>query len=458
MPQSVLVISDLHLGGASDFQMCSPDGQKLIAEFLEWTARRAHGGEDVHLVVNGDLVDFLAEVPFRALTVNDSDATRKFAEIVKRTKPVWDGFGAVASAGARITILLGNHDLELTLPGPSALLHETLGAGRISFLFGGEALDLGDVLIEHGNRCDSWNLVDHDSLRAIRSDISRRFEPLPVFPAPPGSKLVVDVMNSVKKELRFVDLLKPETDAVLPLLVALASVSVDQVQLVVDYYREQSRERFDDGQRPVNRSKVSNVATVVEQPMPPGAALALEMLAANDDGVDYRHVGAGGPLDFFHLWKTRSKERRHEMLGRLYEAFRYRVAEYGAAYSIDQERPEYLKAANASAHAGFKTVVYGHTHLAKRAPLVEGATYLNAGTWADLMRIPPGVLQGNRLVALGELEAFVGALESNDLGNWRRPRPTFAQIVMEGEDQITADVFRYIGGEEHTPLTDDGIW
>src|SRR4029079_11704760 len=161
---------------------------------------------------------------------------------------------------------LGNHDLELTLPGPSALLHETLGAGRISFLFGGEALALGDGLIEHGNRCDPWNLVDHDSLRAIRSDISRRFEPLPVFPAPPGSKLVVDVMNSVKKELRFVDLLKPETDAVLPLLVALASVSVDQVQLVADYYREQSRERFDDGQRPVNRSKVSNVATVVEQP------------------------------------------------------------------------------------------------------------------------------------------------------------------------------------------------
>lgn len=174
MTRTVLVISDLHLGGAPDFQMCSLGGRALVAEFLAWTAHRATAGEDIHLVVNGDLVDFLAETPFKALTVNDSEATRKLGEIMQVSAPVWDGLQAVAKAGAQITILLGNHDLELTLPGPNALLRERLGAGRIALLLDGQALDLGDVLIEHGNSYDAWNLVDYDALRRIRSHISRR--------------------------------------------------------------------------------------------------------------------------------------------------------------------------------------------------------------------------------------------------------------------------------------------
>jgi UDP-2,3-diacylglucosamine pyrophosphatase LpxH len=456
MPRTVLVISDLHLGGAPDFQMCSPAGRTLLAEFLTWTARRAAVGEDIHLVVNGDLVDFLAERPFMALTVNNTEATRKLGEIVKNSAPVWDGFRAVAQSGAEITILLGNHDLELTLPGPNALLRTTLGPGRLSLLLDGEALDLGDVLIEHGNRCDSWNLVDHKALRAIRSDISRRVDPLPAFPAPPGSKLVVEVMNVVKKQFRFVDLLKPETDAVLPILAALASVSAAQIKIVAAYYLEASREKFDAEQRPVNRDKISSGPPAASQPMPPGAQLALEFLAQNPQ-PDRSKVSAGGSLDFFKLWRSQSKERRDEMLGQLYDALRYRMAAHDAAFRIDKELPEYLTAANASENRGFKTVIYGHTHLAKRAPLAKGGTYLNTGTWADLMRLPLAVVQGNRLAALGELEAFLAALEANRLDEWRRPRPTFAEIVMEDLDQIRADVFSYSGGDRAVPLVDEAF-
>jgi hypothetical protein len=191
--------------------------------------------------------------------------------------------------------------------------------------------------------------------------------------------------------------------------------------------------------------------------MPAGAQVALDLLQETDQDIDRSRVSAGGPLDFFHLWRTRSKERRNEMLGRLYDALRYRMAAHDAAFRIDTEQPEYLTAANASARRGFKTIVYGHTHLAKRAPLVNGATYLNTGTWADLMRLPPGVVQGNRLLALGELEAFVEALEANRLGEWRRPRPTFAEIVMDGEDQIKADVFTYRGGDRSAPLSDEAF-
>ena len=469
MTRTVLVISDLHLGGGPDFQMCSPDGRALVAEFLAWTAHRATAGEDIHLVVNGDFVDFLAETPFKALTVNDSEATRKLGEIMRLSAPVWDGFQAVAKAGAQITILLGNHDLELTLPGPNALLRERLGAGRIALLLDGQALDLGDVLIEHGNSYDAWNLVDYDALRRIRSHISRRIQPLPDFKAPPGSKLVVDVMNGVKRQFRFVDLLKPETDAVLPLLAALASVSAEQLKLVATYFTESSLVQFGPDQRPLDPSKISARAAV-EPVMPAGAERALDLLDKNeaalvrdrvahtdDAGRDPSRISAGGPLDFFRLWHARSKERRAEMLGDLYDALRYRMAAHDAAFRIDAEQTEYLTAANASAARRFKTIVYGHTHLAKCVPLAKGATYLNTGTWADLMRLPQAVVQGNKTMALGELAVFVDALEANRLDEWRRPRPTFAQIVMDGRKQITADVFTYSGGERVAPLSNEAL-
>jgi UDP-2,3-diacylglucosamine pyrophosphatase LpxH len=205
MPCTVFVISDLHLGGRPGFQICSPSARKVIADFLGWVGRLAAGGHDIHLVVNGDIVDFLAESPFQVFTADDAAATRKLQSIMDGSVEVWTAMRAVAAAGAEITVLLGNHDLELVLPGSHRLLREAIGPGRIVFLFDNQALDLGDVLIEHGNRYDAWNVIDHDALRRLRSAISRR-EAAVEMPSPAGSRLVIDVMNVVKEKLRFVDL------------------------------------------------------------------------------------------------------------------------------------------------------------------------------------------------------------------------------------------------------------
>jgi UDP-2,3-diacylglucosamine pyrophosphatase LpxH len=441
MNRTVLVISDVHLGGAADFQMCSPAGRDLLAGFLQWVARRGKDGEAIELIVNGDLVDFLAEEPFQTLTIENAEATRKLRAIQDNSTNVWEGFRAVTAAGVPLTVLLGNHDLELTLPGPNALLRESLGPGRVALLLDGQALDLGDVLVEHGNRCDSWNLVDYDALRAIGSDISRRVTPK-AYNAPPGSKLVVEVMNKVKKELRFVDLLKPENDAVLPLLAALASISAAQLTMLTQYYAKSSLEGFDAEQRPTNRAKIAGQGAIAAAPPTPGAQLAREMLKAAPAGR--AKVAASDAFDFIKIWKASgSKERRDELLGHVYDALRHRMGGQNDAFRIDFEQNEYKKGANGSAARDFKAIVYGHTHLAKRVPIDRGATYFNTGTWADLMRLPPAVVQGNRLAALAELADFVDDLEQNRLDKWRRPRPTFASIVMDGQKLVSADVLAY---------------
>src|SRR6185295_5613878 len=76
------------------------------------------------------------------------------------------------------------------------------------------------VLCTHGNEADGWNVVDYERLLEIAraQNVQTRS---PNWVPNMGTRLVIDVMNDVKKTYRWVDLLKPETRGVVPLLVAL---------------------------------------------------------------------------------------------------------------------------------------------------------------------------------------------------------------------------------------------
>jgi hypothetical protein len=95
-----------------------------------------------------------------------------------------------------------------------------MGSGRVEFIYDNQAFGEKPVLIEHGNRYDSWNVIAHDQLREVRSAMSRGEAP-PLFESPAGSRLVINIMNKIKAKFTFVDLLKPEDAALLPLRAAL---------------------------------------------------------------------------------------------------------------------------------------------------------------------------------------------------------------------------------------------
>lgn len=221
-------VSDLHMGGQTGFQIFSSGEQ--FAAFVKHI--QALPADKIALVINGDLVDFLAEP--NALAFDPAGAVDKLNRIA--TDPAfaktWVALRTFLQAPGRYLIVtLGNHDLELALPWVRARLIALLtdgdeGAqGRLTLAFDGAGflcrVGNATVLCAHGNEVDTWNIADHEAIRRFGRDVYRGMAIEDWVPNA-GTQLVIDVMNGIKHKFPFVDLLKPEMGAVIPTLLAVA--------------------------------------------------------------------------------------------------------------------------------------------------------------------------------------------------------------------------------------------
>lgn len=450
MRTTLFVISDLHLGGKAvsgdspGFQMCPPTTQKVLAEFIG-RLPTATSDHEVRLVIAGDIVDFLAEEPFEAFTSDRDTAIKKLEKIMDDTAPIWKALRAfLADRGGALTLLLGNHDIELSLPSVRQTFLKALGPGRIEFLYDNEALTVGPVLIEHGNRYDEWNAVPHGSLRRVRSQLSRSLPIQPPFPSLPGSQLVTQVMNRIKSQYAFVDLLKPENAAALPILAALGVGEIRDMWRVFQKYRQTFAVDFDEDREPINPEYIN----AVHHDDQAAFTLAQRIL----DGGDSSQIGAVSNVlsGIADAVSTKVRKARHNAL---FEVFRATRASHQEAFDVGHEIATYLTPATVASEK-FRVVIYGHTHHVKSVPITTGqhrAVYLNAGTWADLMRVPEDVWSSNESRARAALSSFVADLETNKLAQWRRAVPTFAKVEMTDGDVSLANVY-FADGDWKEPV------
>lgn len=448
MERTLFVISDLHLGGAEGFQMCSAAGRARLAHFIDWAAAQKRDGAEIHLVLNGDIVDFLAEedeTGFTAFVIDEKKARRKLTHIEEGCEEVLAALRRFTTAGNRLTLLIGNHDVELSLPAVRRHFLGLLGEGRIEYLYDNEAFTVGPVLIEHGNRYDGWNMVNHSELRQIRSQLSRGEKP-GVFSAQPGSELVARVMNPVKKQFAFVDLLKPETGGVLPILAVLnpglwQEMGTAMRERAAAWYRG----RFTEEGLPERADYVAaeKVSTTQAQSLP-------ENLRTGFDEADEAAADAlprGGQVG-------RIKDVAVAVLLKKFRDWRGKA---DLTFGVEYEDEEYLKPAREHAKR-FRVVVFGHTHLAKRIDLGNGALYLNAGTWADVMRIPAAVYEGNEAAGVQALTRFLDDVEKNNIASFRRQVATFARIELDGDERLqSADVFFFDDDGGTAPISSAGL-
>ena len=434
MERTFFVISDLHLGGKPGFQICSDEGQQRLTQFIRWAKEQRTSERDVHLVIAGDIVDFLAEAESKAFTADDHLASQKLENIFKNFADVWESLREFVTSGSALTMMLGNHDIELSLPGPHRLLREKLGQGRVDFVCDNQAFVEGAVLIEHGNRYDEWNVVPHDELRQIRSALSRQ-EPPPALPEIPGSEMVCRVMNELKSQYQFIDLLKPETQAALPLLAVLEPIALQKLATVVQLARKARRTRFDAHGSPIDRNKIA--ATAASQDARTEQLLkAAQKLAGVP--TEAAQIGAFQTMQAFrYLWQAATAQAdRDKQTDRLYRALKLFAAEQYLAFDLEQEDEIYLKPARTMAARGFRAIVFGHTHLVKKVALPNNAVYLNSGTWADIIRLPDSLFEDDEATAKTELATFADDLTTNNLVNWRHPVASYVRIDTE-DNQIT---------------------
>lgn len=452
-PTHLIVISDLHLGGPPPTMMSHPE---RLADFIAGLPGKVSAGEVLDLVIAGDFVDFLAVEPWSPWTPDPLAAIAKLHSVTgkpskpERFSPIFDALKDHIAKGHRLTVLLGNHDLELTLPPVQAALLERLGAGPhdVHFVFDGQAYVVGGALIEHGNRYDDANINDFSHLRALASYLSRGETPtdLAKVEVSTGSQLVTRVVSPLKKRYPFVDLLKPEGELLAYLLFAiepsLLGSYIGDFRLLFEAQRKANANK--EGKPPGATTNVAGELDAIDQELKSEFEDLYSAIRspATDVGMGELFGGLFGSIagDSLSEMVKENTPIPADRLAKIRVALRRLLA---GDRTFDLKAPDGpCSAAAARLRKGkIETVVMGHTHLARHYGDPDKATYINTGTWADLVMVRDGVLAGG---AEGDkaLSAFLVDLIKDH--NARSFRPSYADVLVTPEGKVDHAALQWV--------------
>ncbi len=434
------MVSDIHMGGRkngdTDFQIFNR-GQRLGSFIRHIAAQRAE--EDVALVLNGDVIDSLAEkneVPgYVALDAGTAEAMMQHLYTDASFAMVWEALAAFVTQPHRhLVFVVGNHDIELSLPTVEASIRERLAGGdlaaqsRLVFAThgGGFASYVGSarVFCTHGNEVDDWNWVDYTLLGQLANAINggRAADPNKWKPNA-GTRLVIQVMNRIKLRYPFVDLLKPEVAATAGVLVALDK----DICKGVDF-----GEVF-----PIVRDKVAgglvvknllgagdtNLAAVpphafaeevTQQLLGPSfreAVRAARPTQAEDDLLLTASAAVragrsasdsyapGGPPETLGWWDVfAAKVGLVDPVEGLRRAFKDWIKD-DKTYAPNNHDDDLYQQMQDRVGDGVDYVVTGHTHLARALLTRKNRFYYNSGTWIRLLRLTDEVLADTKTFA-----------------------------------------------------------
>ncbi len=492
------VVSDIHMGGMPGFQILK-HGPRLGA-FITTLADLPED-DDVALVLNGDVIDSLAE------DINGFVAMDEALQVMERIygddsfKPVWDGLAFFLSKPNRhLIIVIGNHDIEMALPNVERSIRRRIAGGsherngRLHFAThgGGFACQVGDArtFCTHGNWVDDWNVVDHNrlaqlgnALNACRIPDKSKWEPNA------GTRMVIKVMNPIKRDYPFVDLLKPETKA------------VPGVLMVLDPGR-------------VRQLKLDDAASIVKDKVK-GALVTRDLLSADAVDIDETvNVEAAAGVTMHELLGANLRETLEEkgsrrdptsaedLLSAVEEDFEAGKSPYEAGedeegtlgvweYIVDRfkgvpkeealrkalldwlendetfdldNRDSTFTAITDRAGPEVDFIITGHTHLKRAIRIDQGVDrfYYNCGTWIRLIQFTKAVLENE-----DEFKKVYKALEAKSmsaLDDARIPGPdgvlrplildnTTTVHIAAREDGVVGELLYVRGGEDGSPVT-----
>lgn len=403
--QDVIVLSDLHLSSDEPGQGLF-GADRALEEFLLWVVEQT---SPTTVVLNGDVFDFLFAKSLPGLEPDRLE--RETDAIIESHRPVFAALGKVAcSSRHSLVITSGNHDPELIFHGVRRKIEAALGANGhrplVTWLVYGEALALtvgrARVLIEHGDRLDPWNEIDRNELNSAAILSSRGLTGYHEYVPPLGSQLVINHLLKLRGSYPWVELLKPEREAMLPLLLFLTS------------FKEK-----------VEHAGVMNLYSAAEV-----NSRLTKLRRWNDPASQFRKQRGDGTsigdkirAKVESLNRARDEKKRAELVTQLQKAARkdtfFREDVPDGEYTADLE---FLLRGRAD------LLIHGHTHSAKAYQL-NGGMYFNSGTWARLLRLPEG---GDKAV----WDNFLHSIESNNYEVLERP--TFVRVTLDPDGDTRA--------------------
>lgn len=476
----IFIISDLHLGGrphpknGAAIGATSPLGSQIchayeeLTQFIDWVASQGADAAAVELVINGDIVDFLMEDDY----LDEPDAVpwlpdearvlEKLKLIIKRTRETnqrgpFEAMADLLASGQLLTFILGNHDVELSLPAIRRYLEEEVfkigSTGKFRFIYDGEAYVRGDLLVEHGNRYDPWNVIDHSALRQERSMLSRGLgqkmceRKSAHFLPPPGSILVTKVINQIKKKYRFVDLLKPESHVQWIIFWAFFPKLKYSMDAILLYCNQRKNKPNTGTSQPQHDGQLGAISEEGD--------LTLDKVLEQVFGNDISILGVNSSMPKSQLSASEAWEEIKILTGNtlahisdktsllvdslaapklktLHLALRKLRNE--DVISTTWEYPHYLNGViDIGNESNMNYVVFGHTHLPKHMKVrctEREITYLNTGTWADTMQIPNSAFNDQAMEG-GALQAFVDDLKKNQLDSYIKRQLTYVEVEVD---------------------------
>ncbi len=398
---ALYVVSDLHLGDEPERSIFQ-DTDRLAATIRALAAVRPH--ERVALVLAGDVVDFLAEAPQKRF--DPEGAAKKLDTIARNYAPVFEALRVFTATPQRTLVVLnGNHDVELALPPVTARLlahiagDEVASRGRVHLALNGEGYRASvggrSVVVVHGNEVDAWNVINHEAVRRAGAAMQRGTT-VPVWEANPGSALVVDVMNDVKRRYPFVDMLKPEDHSLLAVLVALDRGVLKRLSKLPDV-----AERFpsallrrwgwlDGEEHPEGDGGHAAVPlrTKEEREQQEDALLREALALTKADVKPHEVLDTSGTLGFGST-VAHALFSGEPDVDKLREAMRDWIRATSSSFDVSKEDDTARDLAKAVGDVD--VLIAGHTHI-RRARVRSGERddarwYFNSGTWITLFTL-----------------------------------------------------------------------
>ncbi|BBE50320.1 metallophosphoesterase [Ferriphaselus amnicola] len=416
------VISDIHMGGKLGFQILRKT--QRLANFIRWVAKQ-RPTERVALVLNGDVIDTLAEDISGYVAVDEAETTLKRIMDDPAFASIWKALADFVHTDKRtLVLIIGNHDIEIAFPNIQRLIAERLSGGNnaakahIEFSAAGAGygckVGKARIFCTHGNEVDAWNFNRYEDLSRVARRLNagltlNRDEWTPNA----GTRMVKEVMNEVKKKYAWIDLLKPETSAAIGTLLALDPTQLSKISKlppilgakVVGDYQADKRLSADSLHTPAT---ANNRPPTLESLLGPNVLESMKTTSgasgqSGDDMLRALEKSRTSSLQSQPLMSDAPLGLGQFVWDRLtgwltgvsrVEALRRALQDWlqgDQTFAIDDKDATYQEV-TAKLGANIDFVITGHTHLARAIDMGAGRYYFNSGTWIRLMQFTNDML------------------------------------------------------------------